>query len=1155
MWLNVLTMLRRGRIGAAVEPMRPMARLALLALLAFLTVGNAMAGAISFDGGTVSNCKRTGKTYTCSSIPLVNYDDIAVIATGYTVVVEGGFAPGYNQGLSMSGSAALQTTNGGNVDLSASNNINISGGSLAIGGSFTPVAAGKTITANISAGSISTSGEGLTINGTVSASGAINFGNKVTVNGAVSAATITTGGEYTKINGAVTVTGAINFGSSTTVTGAVSGASISTGSATTISSSLTVTGLADLGSDIKIGGDLSANAVKTGSPAQISGAIDSKTTVDLGSGTTVGGSIKGTTVSTASPVTLNGAIDASVSFTLASGSKVTGNITSPSVTLNSSNSTVTGNITTTGKLDIGSSNTVNGTVKAASLNLRASGAVINGTTTISGDVDMESGTAINGDLKARDVITRSGNAVINGNAALNSIYIDWNNSVSGTITCTGALNGSEPCSCVSKPQSYNYTPRCGAATGNVPHHFQISHGGSALTCQPQTVTVTACANASCSAPHFTSSVNVTLTPGGKQFAVAGVNSAATVQSSSAGVYALSASAAGVTNSTTCVNTGAMVGSNACNMDFKTTGLKVTGSNHVSMTAGATVTIEALTAQAPNQSCVPLVSSKTVSIDMSCSYNDPVPAKAANVPIKLGSTTLACRGGTASVPFAFDANGKASVALEYAEVGQVGLKASYNTADFQAAGSGGFYAAPASLLLTATPPTPLLASKTAAIGPTPLDSKADALAVPFAKASQSFALKITAVNGKGTTTTNFGQEITPSLVNFVLDAVNPEGGGNSGVLTAGTFSGYTNGVASGTLSFSDVGVLRIKPKLASNYYMSQQDASFVTTGLQHIGRIIPDHFDTALLTNAQIDAMSPSPLRGRSMSCAPGGVALMPGINPCSAATNSFIHSSQPFIIKVSAYNGATPAAITANYDGALARAITLSAYTASGGATAADGAVSWSGAAPNFTFSSGLGNLASPAAALPNLPMFKFSKVYPELNVLPATIYLRASDADGATSLRTGAVEAPLTVVSGRLLIDNAHGSLTQALPINVMAQYYMPSGYVFNPQVNDTSVQTIASIISFSKCQNALDTGSGNCRAGLAASSSPDMLKLVNGKGMFRLAPPTPTLASPGSTEITLSKPGTPPTNLFPYLPSGNGRATFGIRSSPVIYTREVYN
>ncbi|MHA4869294.1 DUF6701 domain-containing protein [Duganella sp. PWIR1] len=1052
----------------------------LIVLTTLLATAPASAVNVDFNGGAVAHCTLSGSTYNCNNGFTMGATDVVVIAGGYTVVMTS-FTPSYNQGLTISGTGALQTS--GNLDLSG-----------------------------INPASVSTGGS-----------------------------TLTAGGSF-------------KLGSSVTINGSIVAASISTNSGVTITGSVTVSGLADLGSAIKVNGNVTANAVQTNSPGTIGGAIVATTTVAMGSGLTVGGNVSGTTITSTSPVTVNGSVTASTSFTLASGSTVNGNITSPVVTLSPSSSTVKGNITASTSLDIGSGNTVTGTVKGGTLTMRASGAVINGSVTMTGDVDMGSGTTINGDLSARNVNTRSSNATINGNAAVNAIYLDWGAAVTKTITCTGP--GAVGCSCVTKADS-SYNPTCGSPPPSLPHHFQISHSGTALTCQPQTVTVTACANANCTAPHYTGNIDATLQPGGKVFTISGgVNTAATVENKSPGISTLSAS--GASNASTCVNSGSGA---ACDMDFKTTGLKVSGTNHISMKPGALVTVEALTASAGNQSCVPLVTNKTVNVDMSCSFKNPVNATGAKV--KIGTQDTICgsgqAGATVSVPFTFNGAGLATTALQYPDVGQVGLGASITTSTATATGTGVFIAAPARLQLRA-----ISARTTIDVSPSLTSSPTTV----FAKASEKFTLGVVATGYTGAITPSFGKESPLADVAIALSVVNPADSNNKGALTVDAF-GYST--ASKTLnaqtSFSDVGSIMLTPSLAATYYMGYQSAEFQPQGIaQYVGRFIPDHFDTVLLTDAEITAIDPTIKAGRAMKC-----SLAVGRSPCDYAsgtlTDTFINAQQPFFVVVSAYNGESPPQPTLNYMGSLAKEITLSAWTANDGGTlvnpAAD-AVSWTGEAntpkpARYTFTKGVGALAFPGPLNYNLPVFKFAYPYPQADTKPTTIYLRAVDADLASSLRTTAsasVQAPMTVVSGRLNLGNAHGSPTAALPMPVRAEYYTQAGYVFNPQVNETSTLKISATVNFKKCQGGLDTGGGNCPGDSTLHAADAVLTLSAGKGNFRLAAPTPTLTKIGSVEVNLSRlNGTTPVDLIPGLPSTSGRATFGVyRSGPVIYTREVY-
>jgi MSHA biogenesis protein MshQ len=1069
-----------------------------------LLMATASADTITFNGAKVSNCERDSKVYTCTSIPFVNYNDIAVIGNGYTVVLSSSFTPGYNQGLTMSGSAVLQTTGGGNIDLSASNNISISGGSFNVSGNFKLGASSQSITAN------------------------------------VSAATITTAGASTAITGTVSATGAINFGSNTTINGSVSAASISTGSATTITGSLSVSGLADLGSSIKISGNVTANAVKTDSPAQIGGTINATTTISLGSYTTVGGSISGTTISTGSPVTLNGAVTASTSFTLASGSTVTGNITSPTVTLNPSSSTVKGNITTTGALDIGSGNTVTGSVNAGSLNLRASGSVINGTTKVSGDVDMESGTTINGDLTARNVTTHSSNAVINGNAAVNAIYIDWNNSVTKTITCTGP--GAVLCSCVTKADP-NYKPTCGAAPTSGAHHIQISHSGLGLTCQAQTVQLKACADASCSTT-YTGATTIALSPGGGNVTFSGTGTGS-VRQSSAATVTLSAVSSAITNPNVCIN--ANDPGHPCEMVFSDQGLVLSAPDHVSMTPGVKLNIQALKTS-PQGTCLPLVQSATVPIKFSCTYKNPLPASANPVGVSVSGSNISCGSATTDVSLAFDSNGLATPALQYSEVGLTSIAAAYTTGGLGASGAVDFTTAPAKIKME----------------PVRVASTSNFSSTAFAKGSEPFTIKLTALNYNDVATKNFGRE-SPSAQNFSIATpvlINPTGGNNA--ITQGSYKGIADGVAdassgtAGQWKFDDTGTIRVTAKLAhsSTYYLGNTTTGFNPQATVDL-TFVPDHFDVA-----HADTLP--------MNC-----ALVGGLSkPCSG---KFLYSQQPFTLAINAYIGAKDGQgnylSPQNYVGAAARAITLSAWTAadasvaiSSDVTSGVGSFKWSkeqaAVTTRFSFSydpaskKTVGTLTGSA----NLPSYDF-RLRP---TAPTTMYVRATDADLATS--QGFAEPLLTIASGQMDVANVSGSLTAPVPVTTSAQYWNGNAYVFNSQFQLSSLPMYTTdaagvktyYVRYSNCQNGLDTSNNNAQTCPGSSvlrlAAPESISFSNGKGLFRLAQPAPALTRNGSVAITLKN--SADVELIKYLPSGTGRVTFGVyRSGPVIYTREVYN
>jgi MSHA biogenesis protein MshQ len=1138
-------MLRRGRWGAAAA--------------ALLLAGAASAANVNFNGSnTVPVCPLTGSTYTCAALPL-GANDTAVISSGYTVVVNSDVALAYAQGLSMSGSAALRAT--GNIDLSASNGLNVSGGALIAGGNFKLGSNAQSITANVTAATLTTGGSSTYIGGSVTTSGninlgssstitgavtstagsittnssvnlgplsvagSINLGSSNTINGAVSGGSITTNSSVTM--GALTIANAVNLGSSNTINGSVSATSITTNSSVTINGSITLSktnssSVADLGSGIKVTGNVTAYAVKTNSPGTINGAIDAATTIDLGSSITVGGLISGATVTTNSPVTLNGGVKASVSLTVGSGSSITGDIVAPVVTLNASNITVKGAVTATTSLDMGSGTAITGTVKTGNLTMRASNAVINGNATVTGDVDMGSGTTINGDLSARNVNTRASNAVVNGNAAVNSIYIDWGNSVTKTITCTGP--GAALCSCVTKADP-NYKPTCGAAPSSGADHIQITHNGQGLTCQGSPVTLRACADANCTST-YNGSTTVTLTPGGGQVTFTGTGNAM-VYDQKAETAALSAGA-----NTSCINSASSNSTNQCNMTFSAAGVQLAVPDHVSMSSNVLMNIQALKAGPNNASCVPLAQGP-VQMNFSCGYKNPASGTAALL-LGSGDKAVACNGGTTPVGVTLDSNGVGTLSVKYPDVGLMSVGASYSTSAVDAAGSTSFTAAPASFQIVGKPSPDITINKTA-----------------FARASDPFVLKVSAVNAKGDVTPNFGQE-TPAQ-SFTIGQVVlkfPSDGEPivPAMLTQGTFAriaggiGQSNTDSSGLWVFRETGVITLNAALSnsSTYYLNTTATGFKTVGTVDL-RFAPHHFDTVLLPGAQ-------------MPCAQlGGYS-----NPCAKPYDqgNFLYAKQGFNVQLNAYKDATT--LSKNYrlrsagstdTEDVARAITLSA------ANVADGSANTvlNAVTPSFLFAKGVGLLNG--SALPALD-YVASQSPPAVPGAPATIFVRAADSDGATSARSGAIEAPLTIVSGKMMTANAYGPTTAKVPVEVRAMYYSAAAktWLFNPLFPTSGTPPNSSVpgASFSV---AADGGVfKNCNGINCAAMRlvPSTVTFANGKAMFMVAPPNAS----GWADVSLNP--TPTNAAMPvYLPVyDTGRLTFGtFRSGPVIYTREVYN
>ena len=1150
-----------------------MLRFLSLLLGTLLLTGLAQAANVNFNGGEVRDCNISNSTtYNCGT-SFLGGEDIAVIASGYTVIVNGSFQMGWGQGVKMSGTARLETINGGNIILTAANpnNMSITGGTIKASGYYVIGGSVKNITANIIASSIGNTGEASTVNGSLTATGDISLATGTTVTGSVSGAAVTTASNIV-IGGSLTATGAINLGSGTNISGAVSGASIKTSSNIVLGGALSVTGTIQLGSSTSVNGAVSGASITADADVVLRNSLTVKGDISLGSRTAVTGAVSGGSITAQSDVKLGSTLSTTGAIYLLSRTSVAGAITGSSIKTESG-ATLNGPVKVGGAAYFESETRVNGNLEAASLNLRPSNTTITGNVNVTGDITMGSSTVINGDVVGNNVKTESSSARINGNALVYSLYLAWDARVSKVVTCK--VPGDFPCSCVTYESGYTYRPTCAAAPAAGAHHFQITHTGSALTCQPQTVKVTACANAACTAPHFTgSSSSVTLQPGGKSFTFTGETTAAapaTVEQTTVGTARIVATG---TSGTVCVNTANASATDQCLIDFEDTGLLVNVDDHIAATS-ANVSIQALTATSTKQSCVPLVKDKTENINLSCGFIKPGSDYArAGAKISFNGSDLSCGAGTVRLSLAFDGNGVAKTKLTYPEVGQLSLTATYaGSTAYTAKGTDTFIVAPARFNIEATSASGKKVAAGAVVG---IGSAV------FAKAGEEFTVKISAVNDKGEVTTNFGketnQEATQENIKLTALAVdNPDDAGNAGDITAGVMNAITNGVSSsktdstGPWRFSDVGIIRLELGLKSGVgYLGAAGDQFKTAGTQKIGRFIPDHFDTSLpifatLTGSRTREMvAPGQLAGMTMPCKATSNST-PLLAPCDPV---FIYSHQPFYVIVKAYNSAN--GLTINYQGSLAKPITLSAAATLGGATLVDSNVgamggSIAGTAPLFAFFKGLGRVEDPNFNLPaeiSMPMFRF-KALPSAATgsNPVRFFVRAVDTDGATSQRATAsasMETAITAVSGRLVVPNIDGSPTSPMPVTVQAQFYDANrGFTFNPMYN-APAKSLAGYLRFDRCEKGLATVCAT--AAQLQPVAPGTAAFQSGKAGFRLTPPSGQNGL-GSVDFTMQKPCTPTpacnadAQWIYYLPSTTGKLTFGVyRSGPVIYTREIY-
>ncbi|MGV8866659.1 MAG: DUF6701 domain-containing protein [Janthinobacterium svalbardensis] len=896
------------------------------------------------------------------------------------------------------------------------------------------------------------------------------------------------------------------------------------------SAALTATGNLDIKdinpSNLKVtGGSLTAEGgtFSMGAQAQTIIANIAATTIKMGG----------------SAVKVTGSISAKGLVEIASGSTITGAIGGNIVNILPANSQIEGDITAKTTLTIGSGSQIKGNLNAPTIDLKASGLLVTGDVTALKSLTIASGNAIKGNVEGGNVTLDAANGYITGNALVDHITLGSWTHVDQTITCK-AYTPANPCSCVTNnsgwPAGSVNGPKCGPGTPTGPHHFQIDHPGTALTCAPQSVTVTACADAACSA-KYTGGANVTVSPGGTatQIDSSGV-ATASVRQYTVGTATLSlTSVPGATDALVCKRRSD--NSNSCNMAFAATGLMLTPTNHISGTQPS-FGISAVQASGDQQACVPLFANKNKDLTLACGYSNPA---SGTLPVFVKGTggfialaannSSACSALGKSVNLAFNGQGVATAVMSYADVGKVNLKATYT-------GS------------SASGDTGLSMTGNADVIVVPDAFSVVAIANPQ-RAGAPVTVSMSALNSAGAVTPNFGNEkpsetALPTLASLVrpttIEISKPAKPDIQGGMV------FKNGsVASSDLSWPEVGTITIAFKLANpNGYL---DANVTVLDLPKPSRVseevqfIPHHFITELIKKDDSD--EPAAANGIATPCA------APLICADDGKKGRYAYSGQAIGVRVTAR--ALGGATTGNYDernpGVLAPVLLE-------GLNAATGTISFPPSTPDG--SSRLTDGSKAQTTVTGVAPAKFTlgiartmvayrfpgKAGAPVTVAPTDVLLRASSTypGGAVVSSSSALiqnEARMTVLSGQWQVAHGYGSELLPVRLAVQVQYWNGTKWITN--LLDSISAFNKSQVLFVNCKKTLDC-SKLAADDLAYTVVQGALPQAN-----RLTLLAPGAGKAGRVDVSVGN--------HPYLASTVGVVVFGIlRSGPVIYLREMY-
>ncbi|WP_404368111.1 DUF6701 domain-containing protein [Marinobacter sp.] len=217
-------------------------------------------------------------------------------------------------------------------------------------------------------------------------------------------------------------------------------------------------------------------------------------------------------------------------------------------------------------------------------------------------------------------------------------------------------------------------------------HFEIVHDGTALTCQPETVTIRACANEDCS-NLFTDPVAANMSPsgwvGGDTVNIAnGVTTTAMLRHTTAESVVLdvvgSQPSARPQSTTLCQIGSSGLSAANCTLMFYASGLAFDVPDLIANQTSTTIQVSAVRQDDVTQACVPAFSDVTRDVGFWSTFVDPSGGDLSATPSVSVSGTQTGQSAAAatSIALSFDSAGVAEIDVAYPDSGQMQLDALY-----------------------------------------------------------------------------------------------------------------------------------------------------------------------------------------------------------------------------------------------------------------------------------------------------------------------------------------------------------------------------------------------------------------------------------------------------------------------------------------------
>ncbi|MDO6639834.1 hypothetical protein Q4557_07660 [Shewanella sp. 5_MG-2023] len=432
-------------------------------------------------------------------------------------------------------------------------------------------------------------------------------------------------------------------------------------------------------------------------------------------------------------------------------------------------------------------------------------------------------------------------------------------------------------------------------------HFEYTHSGSALTCTAETLTLKACADASCSTTvSDTVSANLspaTITGGGGWV---GGNSVSFSDSTQVDLRRNTTGSVtvGIINSvptpinpTLCSIAGNTPTAAQCTFNFADSGFIFTVPDKLANKPASGISVSAVKKDDASQACVPQFADVTKDVGFWSDYVSPSSVisgaqvavtgngAATDIGTSVGARTL--------ISLDFDANGEADISVNYPDAGQMQLNAQYDGTGEEdglvMVGADSFVSFPVGLCVK-----PVDANASCAAG----DSSCNV----YKKAGEEFDLTIQGMAWQSDNDGDFCDNLTtPNYIHSGMtlgsELVSPIPG-EQGSLSIGNYNhiAATNNTNTITQSISEVGVFEFTVKSPSTY----EGSTFYPIPLAssgNIGRFVPDRF-------------------------AISGVSVLP-----SCTGFSYMDQPFPLAMNISAFNIGSE--VTKNYQGNFSKATAL----------------------------------------------------------------------------------------------------------------------------------------------------------------------------------------------------------------------------------------